>query len=180
MKKVLEAADFAARKHTNQRRKGVDDIPYINHPLEVACLLAVTGGVTDEEVLSAAILHDTIEDTATTEEEIAARFGNRVLDYVKEVSDNKLLSKQERKHLQVVHAGTLSQGARLIKLGDKISNLRSLISGPPPSWGADRKIEYFQWAFHVVEGLRNTNEALELLFLKEYREGLAKLGGGDH
>lgn len=171
MKKVLESASFAAAKHTHQRRKNAGDTPYINHPLEVAHLLATVGGVTDEDVLSAALLHDTIEDTDTLPEEIAGRFGPEVLSYVLEVSDDKLLPKAERKRLQEEHAAALSHGAKLIKLADRIANLRSIVHEPPEGWPVSRQAEYFKWSQRVFQGLRNTNEALENLFLMEYEDG---------
>jgi len=171
MEKVLQSASFAARKHTNQRRKNAGDTPYINHPLDVACLLASVGGITDEDILSAALLHDTIEDTETLPEEISGRFGLEVLAYVMEVSDDKTLPKTERKRLQVEHAPGLSHGAKLIKLADRISNLRSIVHEPPEGWPVRRQLEYFDWSKRVFMGLRNTNEALENLFLNEYEEG---------
>ncbi len=171
MKKILESASFAARKHTNQRRKNVGDTPYINHPLEVAHLLSTVGGITDEDILSAALLHDTIEDTDTLPEEISGRFGAAVLAYVLEVSDDKMLPKAERKRLQVEHAPALSPGAKLIKLADRIANLRSIVHEPPAGWPVRRQAEYFEWSQRVFQGLRNTNEALETLFLREFEDG---------
>jgi guanosine-3',5'-bis(diphosphate) 3'-pyrophosphohydrolase len=172
MKKVLEAAHFAAEKHTHQRRKNVEDIPYVNHLLEVANLLASVGNVSDEDVLSAALLHDTIEDTGTEEREIEAVFGCRVLGYVLEVSDNKALPKAERKRLQVKHAHALSEGATLIKLADRISNLRSIAAEAPKGWTVDRQEEYFRWSMEVFEQLPRVNEALENLLLKVHVSGL--------
>lgn len=171
MKKVLEAACFAAAKHRDQRRKGVEGTPYINHPLEVAWLLTSVGGVTDEDILSAAILHDTVEDTGTTPEELEARFGTVVAGYVMEVSDNKQLPKEERKRLQVEHAPDLSHGARLIKLGDRIANLRSIVGEPPAGWPVERQIRYFEWSRAVFTALGPINAPLEELFLREYEEG---------
>ena len=173
MKKVLESASFAAAKHTHQRRKNAGDTPYINHPLDVAYLLASVGGITDEDILSAALLHDTIEDTDTLPEEILGRFGATVLSYVLEVSDDKMLPKVERKRLQVEHAPALSHGAKLIKLADRIANLRSIVHEPPAGWPVRRQAEYFEWSELVFHGLRNTNEALEKLFLREIGEGYA-------
>lgn len=172
MKKIVDAAHFAAKKHANQRRKNIEETPYINHPLEVAQLLANTGGITDEDILSAALLHDTLEDTFTEKEEIRSEFGPVVLGYVLEVTDDKSLLKAERKRRKVEHAGTLSYGAKLVSLGDRIANLRSVAQEPPVKWTADRQIEYFQWSHQVFEGLRGTNEALEELFIKEFEEGL--------
>jgi len=171
MKKVLESACFAAKKHTNQRRKNAGNTPYINHPLEVAHLLATVGGVTYEDILSAALLHDTIEDTETLPGEISARFGDVVLSYVLEVSDDKMLPKAERKRFQVEHAPFLSNGAKLIKLGDRIANMRSIVHEPPAGWPPLRQAEYFKWSQMVFQGLRNTNEALENLFEEEFVQG---------
>jgi GTP diphosphokinase / guanosine-3',5'-bis(diphosphate) 3'-diphosphatase len=175
MKKILEAAFFAARKHTHQRRKNIEDIPYINHPLEVTHLLSSVGGITDEDILCAALLHDTVEDTGTMASEIETRFGQVVAGYVLEVSDNKALPKAERKRLQVMHAGSLSRGATLIKLADRISNLRSIASEPPKGWPVERQLEYFKWSMEVFEQLPETNEALEELFRKEFKAGWDKV-----
>jgi GTP diphosphokinase / guanosine-3',5'-bis(diphosphate) 3'-diphosphatase len=175
MKKILEAAFFAARKHTHQRRKNIEDIPYINHPLEVTHLLSSVGGISDEDVLCAALLHDTVEDTGTKASEIETRFGPAVAGYVLEVSDNKALPKAERKKLQVKHARSLSTGATLIKLADRISNLRSIASEPPKGWPVERQLEYFKWSKEVFDQLPETNLPLEELFRKEFKEGLDKV-----
>jgi guanosine-3',5'-bis(diphosphate) 3'-pyrophosphohydrolase len=172
MKKVLEAAHFAAEKHTHQRRKNIEDIPYVNHLLEVVHLLSSVGNITDGDILSAALLHDTLEDTGTKEREIEAVFGSRVLGYVLEVSDNKALPKAERKRLQVKHAHALSEGATLIKLADRISNLRSIAAEAPRGWTVDRQEEYFRWSMEVFEQLPRVNEALENLLLKVHASGL--------
>jgi len=172
MEKVIEAAWFAARKHTHQRRKNIEDIPYINHLLEVANLLSTIGKVTDEDILAAALLHDTIEDTGTGKTEILSAFGPVVLNYVLEVSDDKALPKAERKKLQVKHAHSLSEGATLIKLADRISNLRSIAAEAPWGWTVDRQEEYFRWSMEVFEQLPRVNEALENLLLKVHASGL--------
>ena len=98
---IVKAAQFAAEKHRNQRRKDVDASPYINHPLALASVLAVEGGVETPEVICAALLHDTIEDTDTTVEELTALFGDRITGIVLEVTDDKSLDKAERKEEQV-------------------------------------------------------------------------------
>ena len=120
---ILKAAHFAAQKHRDQRRKDKHASPYIIHPISVALEIAQTGGVDDPEILAAALLHDTIEDTETTSEELKEQFGKQVCKYVLEVTDDKSLLKDERKEKQIEHAETLSKGAVLIKLGDKISNV---------------------------------------------------------
>ena len=158
---LLEAAAFAADRHKDQRRKGADASPYINHPIEVARLLATVGGVSDVDVLRAAILHDTIEDTSTTGEELEARFGPTVRRLVEEVTDDKSLPKQERKDLQVAHAPQLSPGAKLIKLGDKISNVADVTDHPPADWPLERRMEYLDWTEAVVAGVRGTSPSME-------------------
>lgn len=162
--KLLEAVSFAAKKHHKQKRKGADGEPYVNHVLEVANLLANVGGVADYDVLIAAVLHDTVEDTATTNEEIKERFGAAVAALVAEVTDDKSLPKARRKELQIEHAPHLSTGARLIKLGDKISNVRDVSENPPAGWSLQRRREYVDWGERVINGLRGANADLEKHF----------------
>ncbi|XP_038164411.1 guanosine-3',5'-bis(diphosphate) 3'-pyrophosphohydrolase MESH1 [Cyprinodon tularosa] len=158
---LLETVNFAAEKHRNQRRKDPQGTPYINHPIGVARILSYEGGVTDVEVLQAALLHDTVEDTDTTLEELEAKFGPIVARVVEEVTDDKSLPKQERKRLQVEHAPHCSRQAKLVKLADKLYNLRDLNTSTPVGWSAERVQEYFVWAAEVVKGLKGTNSALE-------------------
>jgi guanosine-3',5'-bis(diphosphate) 3'-pyrophosphohydrolase len=164
LNKLLEAASFAAKRHSGQKRKGADGEPYINHPLEVANLLANVGKVEDYDVLIAALLHDTIEDTGTTKEEITELFGAKVCEMVLEVTDDKSLPKPARKQKQVEHAPHLSPGAKLIKLGDKISNITDILKNPPHDWSLERKREYVEWGERVVAGLRGANAKLEKHF----------------
>lgn len=161
---VLDAAAFAAEKHRRQRRKDADATPYINHPLALATILAREGGVSDAEVIAAALLHDTMEDTETTPAELEARFGPNVAGMVAEVTDDKSLPKLERKRLQVAHAAHKSLGAKLVKLADKIANLRDIAAYPPTDWDQARKAGYVRWASEVVAGLRGVNPALEAAF----------------
>lgn len=168
---VLGAADFAARRHRNQRRKDVESSPYINHPLALASVLAGEGGVTEATVLMAALLHDTIEDTQTTCEELEARFGERVASIVMEVTDDKMLDKDVRKALQVEHAPHLSREAGLVKLADKICNLRDIVAAPPADWDEARKREYFDWAGRVVAGIREPHPALARIFAELQARG---------
>jgi guanosine-3',5'-bis(diphosphate) 3'-pyrophosphohydrolase len=165
---TLKALDFAARKHRDQRRKDADASPYINHPIALARVLSEEGGVTNAQVLCAALLHDTVEDTATTPEELAAEFGPAIRDLVLEVTDNNSLSKAERKRLQVVHAAHLSDQAKLVKLADKICNLRDVADNPPADWGLDRRRAYFDWAKAVIDGLRGVHVGLEAVFDATY------------
>ncbi len=162
--KILHAASFAAQKHTGQRRKGEDSEPYINHPLEVANLLANAGGIGDADVLIAAILHDTVEDTGVEPDEITAIWGERVTSLVLEVTDDKSLPKAERKRKQVEHAPHLSPEAKTIKLADKISNIRDVTNSPPADWEIERCIAYVDWGREVVAGLRGANTELERVF----------------
>jgi guanosine-3',5'-bis(diphosphate) 3'-pyrophosphohydrolase len=167
---VLQALSFAARKHSNQRRKGSDHAPYINHPISVLDLLWRVGGVRQADVLAAGVLHDTLEDTNTSPQELEAAFGLAVLELVKEVSDDKTLLSTDRKRLQIEHASQLSNGAKLIKLADKISNVRDLHSNPPLFWSRQRRLEYLDWAARVVERLRGINPALEAEFDRVSKE----------
>ena len=164
LSKLLQAASFAAKKHRGQKRKGAIEEPYINHPLEVANLLANVGKVEDYDILIAAVLHDTIEDTETTKEEIAGLFGTRVSEMVLEVTDDKSLPKAERKQKQIEHAPHLSIGAKHIKLGDKSSNIRDVTENPPDFWSDERRLEYILWGEKVIAGVRGVNENLENYF----------------
>ena len=161
---IVKAAQFAAEKHKNQRRKDADASPYINHPLALASVLAVEGGVETSEVICAALLHDTIEDTETTADELTSIFGSKVTGIVLEVTDDKSLEKALRKEEQVRHAPHISPEAKLVKLADKICNLRDILASPPADWSADRKHEYFEWAARVVAGLRGVHPTLEAVF----------------
>lgn len=171
------ALDFAAHKHTDQRRKGVRAEPYVNHLAEVARLVAEATGGRDHEAVIAALLHDTLEDTDATREELEREFGATIAGIVAEVTDDKRLTKAERKQRQIEHAPHASHKAKLVKLADKISNLRSMRTSPPADWRQVRKVEYFEWAAAVVAGLRGTSDALEAQFDEAYRTGLAEIRG---
>jgi guanosine-3',5'-bis(diphosphate) 3'-pyrophosphohydrolase len=172
---ILQAACFAAERHRSQLRKGAESTPYINHPLEVARILIDEGGVSDPEVIAAALLHDTIEDTETTGEELLALFGERVTGLVQEVTDDKALPKETRKQLQIFHAPHKSSGAALVKLADKIANVRDIVERPPAHWALGRRVEYLGWARRVVEGLPAANPALQACFEREFRRALERL-----
>lgn len=164
---ILKAAAFAAEKHRDQRRKDPEASPYINHPIALANLLAAQG-VTEAEVLCAALLHDTIEDTETTVAELEAHFGDRIAAIVLEVTDDKHLPKAERKQQQIDHAPHVSPQAKLVKLADKICNLRDILHSPPAGWPLERQQEYFEWAAKVIAGVRGTHAGLETLFDEVY------------
>jgi guanosine-3',5'-bis(diphosphate) 3'-pyrophosphohydrolase len=169
MNRLIQALDFAASKHRDQRRKDAAASPYINHPIALANVLANEAGIDDERVLIAAVLHDTVEDTETTEQELAREFGQEVAGIVLEVSDDKALPVAERKRLQVEHAAALSRRAKLVKLADKICNLRDVADNPPMGWSLTRKREYFDWAKAVVDNLRGAHPGLESIFDESYR-----------
>ncbi|XP_028823899.1 guanosine-3',5'-bis(diphosphate) 3'-pyrophosphohydrolase MESH1 [Denticeps clupeoides] len=158
---LMETVHFAAEKHRNQRRKDPDGTPYINHPIGVARILSHEGGISDLEVLQAALLHDTVEDTDTTVAELESLFGPTVARIVQEVTDDKSLAKAERKRLQVEHAPHCSRQAKLVKLADKLHNLRDLNRCTPAGWTPERVQQYFEWAARVVKGLRGTNQPVE-------------------
>jgi (p)ppGpp synthase/HD superfamily hydrolase len=161
---VVAAAEFAARRHVNQRRKGAQAEPYFNHLAEVAALLVIATGGTDSALVAAAYLHDTLEDTPTEYEEVFSLFGEDVAALIAAVTDDKSLPKAERKRLQIAHAAKAAARARLLKIADKISNLRSLGASPPADWDRARALEYVDWAERVVAGCRGLNAGLETLF----------------
>lgn len=165
---LLRALAFAAHKHRDQRRKDAEASPYINHPIALADVLVNEGGVTDTEVLAAALLHDTLEDTATTHEELVNAFGSRVARIVAEVTDDKALAPAERKRRQVEHAPHLSAEAKLVKLADKICNLRDAADRPPAKWDLARRQDYFDWARQVIAGVRGVHARLEAAFDAAY------------
>jgi guanosine-3',5'-bis(diphosphate) 3'-pyrophosphohydrolase len=171
----IKAVAFAAEKHKNQRRKDAHASPYINHPIALANVLANEGGVSDLNVLIAALLHDTIEDTETTEAELRAEFGEKIASIVLEVSDDKSLPKAERKAQQILHAEHSSPEAKLVKLADKICNLRDMLESPPSDWSLDRKVDYFTWANQVVAKLRGLNKMLDDAFDEVMLKGAYQL-----
>ncbi len=165
---ILKALEFASLKHRDQRRKDKDNSPYINHPIALASVLCHEGGITEDIVLAAAILHDTLEDTETTPEELRAAFGQKIASIVEEVTDDKTLPKADRKRLQIEHAPAISREAKLVKLADKICNVRDVADHPPAKWDLVRRREYFDWAKAVVDGLQGTHPALERRFAEAY------------
>jgi (p)ppGpp synthase/HD superfamily hydrolase len=170
VQEVLRAARFAAEKHANQKRKGTAAEPYINHLIEVAQLVAMALAEPDTNLVQAALLHDTLEDTQTTRQELIDHFGPDVADLVAEVTDDKSLPKQERKRLQIENAPKKSVRAQTIKLADKISNLRSMMSSPPVDWDLQRRREYFTWAERVAAGFTEPNAILKAEFERTVKQ----------
>ena len=164
LQSILGAARFAAEKHSNQKRKGAAGEPYINHLIEVADLVAMALTEPDANVVIAALLHDTVEDTDTTREELIELFGTDVADLVAELTDDKSLPQAVRKRLQIEHAPRLSARAQIVKLADKISNVRSILSSPPVNWSLERRLEYMAWSRRVVSALSAPNPILKREF----------------
>lgn len=169
MNRFISAIAFAAHKHRDQRRKDATASPYINHPITLVNILANEGGIDDMRVLIAAILHDTVEDTETTEQELVREFGQEIATIVLEVTDDKTLPSEERKRLQIEHAASISRRAKLVKLADKIANVRDVASSPPAGWSLTRRQAYFDWAKAVVDGLRGVHPALEHIFDEAFK-----------
>lgn len=172
---ILKATQFAAHKHRDQRRKDQGASPYINHPISVAWIISEKGGIDAPEVLAAALLHDTLEDTETTPEELQTTFGEKVRKLVEEVTDDKSLPKDERKRRQIEHGNELPPEAVLIKLGDKISNVLDVTNSPPPNWDLERRKQYLDWAEAVINNCPKVNEALEKHFAEVLAMGRKKL-----
>lgn len=161
--KFIDALRFAADKHISQRRKGCDMIPYINHPIKVVHLLSTTGKESDFELLTAAILHDVLEDTDATEIEIREKFGERVVNIVIELTDDMSLTYEDRKRSQIKKAPLLSADAKMIKIADKISNIDDMLAFPL-TWSHRRKHQYLEWSEKVVKECRGINEHLDRAF----------------
>lgn len=173
---LLRALAFAAEKHRDQRRKDADASPYINHPISVATVLCVEAGVADEPTLIAAILHDTVEDTATSLEELERSFGAEVAALVAELTDDKTLPRDERKRRQVEHVRHASPKAKRLKMADKISNVRDILNTPPATWSDERRIEYIEWAEQVAAGCRGVEPGLDALFDRLVAQARDQLG----
>ena len=172
MNKFLRALRTASIAHKFQMRKD-GHTPFINHPIKVAELISSVGGIQNEIILCSAILHDIIEDTPTTFEEVKNTFGKEIADIIMECSDDKNLPKEERKRLQVKTVKYKSNNAKIVKLADKIANMNDIIINPPSDWDTDRKLEYFYWSKDVVDaGLRGINPNLEAMFDDVYHQKL--------
>ena len=172
MNLVLKATQFAALKHCDQRRKD-GKTPYIIHPISVAMILSEIGSIEDPEILSAALLHDTLEDTDTSAHELDKNFGSRVRIIVEELTDNDMLTFSQSKQMQIENAPYLSKDATLVRIADKISNVSDVIENPPPEWNQKRCNKYVDWAEAVMNNCQKVNQDLENHFfelLTEYRK----------
>ncbi|MCL4113984.1 UNVERIFIED_CONTAM: hypothetical protein GTU68_004987 [Idotea baltica] len=167
---VLKALAFAAEKHRFQFRKGEEQTPFINHPIKVANLLTEVGLITDSATICGAILHDTIEDTITSCDELKNLFGNEICSLVSEVSDDSLMKPAECKEHQVDYAAMLSEKAKLIRLADKIANVYDIAHFPPAHWNKQRRKEYLVWSKKVVDQIRGVNVLLDKKFDDVYFE----------
>ena len=172
---ISEAAELAARRHNGMARKGRGNEPYINHLAEVANLLAAATDGADAELVAAGWLHDVIEDTDTTREELAPKFSDRVASLVVECTDDMSLPKAERRRRQVVDAPKKSAGARLIKIADKISNVGARIHSDPTTEERSDLADYAGWAEQVVAGCRGGNAWLDMKFDDMVRTARASL-----
>ncbi|MDA9495288.1 HD domain-containing protein [Bradyrhizobium sp. CCBAU 11361] len=172
---ISEAAELAARRHNGMARKGRGQEPYINHLAEVANLLATATDGGDAELVAAGWLHDAIEDTETTREELAQKFSDRVASLVVECTDDMSLPKAERRQRQVVDAPKKSAGAKLIKIADKISNIGARIQLDPTTEERDDLVDYTGWAEQVVAGCRGGNSWLDTTFDNMVRRARASL-----
>lgn len=165
---LIRALEFAARKHRMQRRKDEDASPFINHPIALMKVLCIEADVRNATILSAAALHDTIEDTETTGQELESEFGSEIASIVSELTDDKSLPKAERKRLQIEHAPRMSRDGTLVKVADKICNLRDVADSPPAGWSIERQRDYFDWGKAVVDRLPRVNAKLLELFVEAY------------
>ena len=164
---IEEAEAFARKNHEGQVRKGEAQEPYITHVADVASRVKRYGG--SEIAIIGAWLHDVVEDCDPEIEDIENMFGKEVASVVAEVTDNKSLTKENRKLLQVENASHKSESACLIKWADKTCNLISIAASPPP-WPDERKQEYVDWAkavtsqlpFSTPVAIREFDDAVEL------------------
>ncbi|CAF0737974.1 unnamed protein product [Adineta steineri] len=170
MEKFMHALQFAAHKHRFQKRKDSDGTPYINHPIGVAHILSNEAGIKDIDLLIVALLHDTVEDTETTHEELQQEFGTRIADLVAELTDDKNLPKAERKRLQILNAKQLSSDAIIVRLADKIYNLRDLNRETPIGWSEQRVKEYFEWSVQIARQLAGHNAQMDEILKDLFRQ----------
>lgn len=171
---LLEALNFAALRHRSQRRKGRNGAPYVNHLIEVAHILALHG-INELDLLRAAVLHDSVEDAEVTFDELRDRFGRNVASLVAEMTDDVALPVWRRKLVQIEQASQMSAGAQAVRVADKISNLRGILTSPPTTWSLERKLAYYAWAQQVVDGCTEAPASLRATFYEVHTVGMAVL-----
>lgn len=175
---AVRALAFATLRHTDQRRKGRRAQPYVNHLVEVALLVSEATNGADAGLVAAALLHDVVEDQDVTLDEITTTFGDDVAHLVAEATDDKSLPAPERKRLQVEHAPHLSRRGKMLKLADKIANLRSLAEDPPEDWEEARLVAYVNWAQAVADGLRGASADLDAAFARATQDARDAIDSG--
>ncbi len=153
---IKRAIQFAARKHHGQMRREAEPLPYITHLFSTALLVAEDGA--SDDVVAAALLHDTLEDTSTTRDEIVAAFNEHVAELVEAVSEKKGLEWKERKTDYLANLETAPDEAVLIAIADKIDNIESKIETFQKEGAALLK----QWKQPVGEYLWYHGEALRI------------------
>ncbi|MDJ0951930.1 MAG: HD domain-containing protein [Alphaproteobacteria bacterium] len=162
--RLTRALSFAAEAHANQRRKGAAQEPYLNHLVEVLDLVAQATGGDDVDLLIASLLHDVVEDTSVTEDELTEAFGARVAEIVQANSDDMSLPKDQRRRKRIADMPHKSPDARIVKTADVISNIRAIVTSPPAGWTADRKLGYLEGCRQLIDAGRGANAALERVF----------------
>lgn len=172
---LMRALNYAAEQHKAQRRKGNESVPYINHPIKVTAIITQFVPNAGDELIAAALLHDVVEDTDATIDDIKNRFGEKIASIVQEVTDDKSLAKAKCKQKQIDNAPHLSLNAKLIRISDKIANVRDICGENIPDWDYKTKIEYLNWAEEVVKGLGKFHDELEFTFKDEVRWGRLKI-----
>ncbi|MFM7021781.1 MAG: HD domain-containing protein [Flavobacteriales bacterium] len=173
---IFRALNFAALKHASHKRKGSDALPYINHPIKVTSIIAQFVPEASSELIAAAVLHDVVEDSDATINDIKNMFGATIASIVNEVTDDKTLSKAECRKKQIENAPHLSYNAKLIRICDKIANVRDICGEDiPDDWDYKTKIDYLNWAEEVVKAMGKFHDELEFTFKDEVRWGRLKI-----
>lgn len=170
---VSRAADFAARAHVDQHRKGAALEPYLNHLAEVAVMLSVATDGLDPVLVAAGWLHDTVEDTAVTLDDLVQRFGLEVAGVVAEVTDDKTIPRDERKRHSVLTIASKSRRAQYLKVADQASNIRALVTTPPTGWTLERQVTYVDWGVAIVERVVERHPHLEEFFWSAVKDARA-------
>ncbi|EFO18322.1 hypothetical protein LOAG_10172 [Loa loa] len=158
---IIEAVDLAARRHRQQRRKDAAQTPYVNHPIGVAYILTSEGQITDTTTIIAAILHDIVEHTKTTDEEIRKMFGDEIADIVKECTMVRSMKREARMKSELEKASKLSHKAKLVQLADKLNNIRDIERGTPLGWTKQHVTEYIIFAKDLLSKIRGIHGPLE-------------------